>query len=204
MCAIGPAAAPLMPKLLEALSAEDHWDLEWAAADAVGAIASDDPATLSVLARSLGHPSPIVRASLVGALATLGRPAVPLLCEILDDQSDDRCEWAADALGRMGPIAADACDRLRRNARSENRAIATWSRIALAKVSADTSVAPFLIELLKDDRADLRREAALALQAIGPAAGAAIPALQAATDDEDEEVRAAAGDALSAITGPRH
>lgn len=204
VCEIGPAAAPLIPKLLQSLNSQDNWDLEWAAADAIGHIASDDPAILAVLGSSLGHPSPIVRSASARALARIGLPAVPLLCDILREHTDDRSEWAADALGRMGPVAADATALLRSNLRSKNAAIATWSAIALAKVAADASVVPSLIELLAKDRSDLRTEAALALQAIGPAASPALPALRAAMEDEDEEVRAAADGALNAISGVRH
>jgi HEAT repeat protein len=204
VCEIGPAAAPLIPKLLEALKSQDYWDLEWAAADALGHIASDDPAVLSVLASALGHPSPLVRSSAARALARTGTPALPVLLRILGNPDDDRAEWAADTLGRMGNHGAPAADTLRKHLRSNHSGLATWSAIALAKVAGAPEVVPILSKLLCNDRSDLRREAAYGLKAIGPAAQAALPAIRSALEDEDDEVRAAVQEALDAISSPRH
>lgn len=201
---IGPAAAPLVPKLLQALRSQDYWDLEWAAADALGHVASDDPAVLDVLAAALGHPSPIVRSSVARALARTGKASLAVLQKIVEDAGDTRAPWAAYALGEMGHVGAPAVGALRRNLRSRKPGLASWSAIALAKISADASVVPALIKLLKSDRQDLRREAALGLKTIGPAATTAAAALRSAADDEDEDVRAAVQEALEAIGGRKH
>jgi HEAT repeat protein len=204
VCEIGPAAAPLIPRLIEALKSADYWDLAWAAADALGHIRSGDPAVVSALASALGHPSPVVRSSAARALARIGAPALPTLRSILLKGTDKRCEWAADAVGQMGPAAAEAAELLRKHLRSRRSGLATWSTIALAKVAGDASLVPALIELLKDERSDLRYQAALGLKAIGPAAGAAVAELRSALDDEDEEVQAAVREALDAIGSRKH
>jgi HEAT repeat protein len=203
ICLLGRAAAPLIPKVLEALGAED-WDLQWAAADALGHVAADEPEVVAALASSLAHPSGIVASAAAGALGKIGAPAVPALRAILLDDADPRGEWAADALGRVGPAAADSVDLLRKHVGASNAALATWSAIGLAKVAGDPSVVPSLVKLLQDERSDLREQAAAGLKAIGPAANAAVPALNLALSDEDERVRTAAAEALSAISSRPH
>jgi HEAT repeat protein len=104
----------------------------------------------------------------------------------------------------MRHVGAPAAGALRRNLRSKKSDLAIWSAIALAKVAGDSSVVPALTKLLKGDRSDLRREAALGLKAIGPAATSAAAALRSALKDDDDEVRAAVQEALDAIASPRH
>jgi HEAT repeat protein len=204
ICEIGPAAAPLIDAVVHALESDD-WDLQWAAADALGAISSGDPKVLAVLASSLGHPSPIVRAAAARAFAKIGSPGLPVLIEILQERDGDRAEWAADALGRMGHRAREAAEALRANLRSRNPELASWCAIALAKVASDAVAAPMLAELLaRTDRPDFRREAAKGLKAIGPAASCAVDALTSAIEDDEEEVRAAVKEALAAIGAQTH
>lgn len=199
VCEIGPAAAPLAPKLIGALQTDD-WDLQWAAADALGAIASSDPKTLDALATALGHPSPLVSSAAANAFAKVGAPAVPELAAILQIDGDPRGEFAADALGRMGHRAASAADILRRNLSSSNFALAAWCAIGLAKALGDPAAVPLLIQLLdRHDRHDLQQQAAVALGVIGPPAHSATDALEAIARGGNEDVRAAATTALSAI-----
>ena len=54
-----------------------------------------------------------------------------------------------------------------------------------------------------DPNETVRREAAVALGRVGPAASAAVPALVRAQRDEEPEVRAAATDALGKLRGAR-
>jgi HEAT repeat protein len=204
ICEIGPAAGPLMPAVIRALQSED-WDLQWAAADALGAISSSDPQVLAVLGSSLGHPSPIVRRAAAGALVRIGATAVPTLIRLLEDHEDGRSEWAADALGRMGRRANDAVEALRGNLQSSNSELAAWSVIAVAKIAGDAATVPMLIDLLAQaDREDLRTEAAVGLKTIGPPAISASDALTRALKDDDAEVRAAAQEALAAINRRTH
>jgi HEAT repeat protein len=78
ICEIGPAAAPLVDSVIQALQS-DSWDLQWAAADALGLMASGDPRVVAALATALGHASPIVCSAAVAALAQIGEPALPAL-----------------------------------------------------------------------------------------------------------------------------
>jgi HEAT repeat protein len=109
---IGPAAGPLIDQVIEALQTDD-WDLQWAAADALGYMGSSDPAVLATLTAALGHDSGIVVSAATRALARIGAAAVPALSEILLQRADRRAVWAADALGQIGPAAGAAAELLR-------------------------------------------------------------------------------------------
>jgi hypothetical protein len=85
ICELGPAASPLLPDVIRALAEED-WDLQWAAADALRAIASTDQAVLSPLLDALAHPSPIVRSASARALAAAAVAALGALKVLLSDR----------------------------------------------------------------------------------------------------------------------
>src|SRR5262249_42329085 len=208
ICEIGPAAAPLIDKVIGALDSGD-WDLQWAAADALGAVASNRADVVAALTTALGHPSPIVRSAAARAFAAIGPATVPALIAILEaPDDDDRREWAADALGQMGAQAHAAIEPLKTRWRSADRALAAWCAIALAKIAGDAATVPMLIGLLaRSDRPDLQQQAALALTKIGPPAASATQALKAALRDlhaDDEHGRAAVEGALAAIGGSLH
>lgn len=204
LCVLGPAAAPLLPKLIEALETE-NWDLQWAAADAIGAIASADPVVLKTLQVALGHESPIVRSAAARALARVGSSAIPSLIDILQLQDDTRCSWAAFALGEMGPAAFTAAPQLRIGMGSSHQVLSSASAIALARIAGDPQAVPYLIQILEsEDPASPRRAAAAALGDIGLAATEAIGALELVLDDDDPEVGAAAREALEAIVAKAH
>ena len=201
---IGPAAAPLLDQVLAALESDD-WDLQWAAADALGCMGSSDPAVLAKLATALGHESVIVVSAAGAALARIGAAAVPILSDILLQPDDPRAEWAADALGRIGPAAGAAAKPLLAQLHSSRPALAAWSAIALAKITGDERVVPTLVKLLdRTDRADLREQAALGLKNVGPRAAGAANALNTLRHDPDADVRKAAEAALSVVTAARH
>lgn len=198
---IGPAAAPLLDQVLAALDSDDDWDLQWAAADALGCMGSSDPGTLAKLAKALGHESVIVVSAASAALARIGAAAVPVLSDILQHPDDPRAEWAADALGRIGPAAGAAAEPLLAQLHSPRPGLAAWSAIALAKITGDERTVPMLVKLLdRTDRADLREQAALGLKHVGPRAAEAEDALNELRDDPDADVRTAAEAALSAVT----
>ncbi len=86
-------------------------------------------------------------------------------------------------------------DRLRKAGNDERQ---TVSR-ALGRI-ASPAVAP-VAELLKDPRPEVRYWAAISLGEMGAAARSAVPALQAATNDNDSSVRNYASAALRKIRG---
>lgn len=204
ICELGPAAAPLLPKLIGALARED-WDLQWAAADALGALASTEPRVVEALLDALGHPSPIVRSASARALAGMGIAVVRRLRHIVGDPLDPRCAWAASALGEMGLIAAEALPELRAGMRGDSRSVSTACAIAIAHVGAEAEAVPYLVAILCSEELHApRREAARALGELGASAQASIAALEALLDDEDLNTVQAAEEALDAIRAVAH
>lgn len=200
---IGSAAAPLAPSIVALLALED-WDCQWAATDALAAIASSEPAVLQALSDALGHPSPIVKPAAAKAFARIGAPAVPTLIQILNDENDRRSEWAADALGQIGHNAQDAIASLRERSKSKKKNVAVWSTFALAKISGDNTLAPDLLKLLRDDDPYIRQQSVLCLVAIRPAPKSAIAALTRALEDDDIDVRFAAEEAIKLLKTSVH
>jgi len=199
ICELGPAAQALIPDVIQAL-AEENWDLQWAAADALRAIASSDAEVLRSLLEAFDHPSPIVRSASARALAAAGPLAVQPLDALLLDVSDSRASLAAFALGEIGPAATGALTNLRAGMRSGSEPLAGCCATAVARIAADVSAVPYLVATLNsDDPAAPRKAAAEALAELGPAAGAAIKALEDLTDDEDFDVAEASAQALIAI-----
>lgn len=204
VCELGPAAQALIPDVIRALAEED-WDLQWAAADALRAIASSDAAVLRSLLEAFDHPSPIVRSASARALAAAGAMAVRPLNALLLDASDPRASLAAFALGEIGPAAGGALTNLRAGMRSGSEPLAGCCAIAVVRIAAEVAAVPYLVATLSsEDPAAPRKAAAEALAELGPAAGAAIEALEALGDDEDFDVAEASAQALMAIREQPH
>lgn len=137
-------------------------------------------------------------------LGAIGEPAVPALITALADSRENVRASAAYALGEMGPTAAGAVDALiglftDESAEVRRHAI---SAVGMIKEPASKTV-PALVKVLEDKAdTDLAFFAAQALTRIGPAATAAIPALQEALLSESAYVRGFASEALGRIGTP--
>lgn len=205
ICEMGPVAAPLLPELIKALADEDYWDLQWAVADALAAVASPDVSVMDALRDALSHPSPLVRAASSRALAKTGTAAVDGLRAIVADRSDRRGVWAAWTLGEIGISAAMALPELRGALGGPDRLLASYCAVAVAQIAGDVAVLPQLIAVLRSDFPDEPRcAAALALAGMGPAAKPAVATLKLLLDDEDVNVQKAVQNALSEIQGAAH
>lgn len=204
ICELGPAASPLIPDVVNALAEED-WDLQWAAADALGAIAASDQMAQQSLLDALAHPSAIVRSASARALAAAESGAAGPLRALLADASDPRASLAAYALGEMGPVAAEAIAALRVGMRSGSQPFAGCCAIAVARIAGESGAVPYLVATLRsDDPVAPRQAAANALAELGPAATVAVEALETLLDDADFDVADAAMKALEAIRGAPH
>jgi HEAT repeat protein len=169
---MGPHAQPLLPELLDALAQDDYWDLQWAATDAIGSIASANQATMLALKEALAHESGIVRSAASRAFAGIGEPAVPFLLDVFETETDPKKrELVAAALAGIGPKARPAVPTLRSELRSEARGLRIWISIALAEIAGDPDAVPALTEALEDDElVEIWYVACQALASIGPAA----------------------------------
>ena len=141
--------------------------------------------------------SPEDRASAAYLLGYCGRSAVPALIVALGDPEPGVRQWAARALGRIGPEAEDAVPALIKSLGDPYRPVHAPASLALSRIGKP-AVAP-LTRLLNHADWELRFNAAWTLGRIGPAAAPAVPALERLSRDEQELVRRQAAWALKKI-----
>jgi HEAT repeat protein len=168
---------PAVPDLIECLRDEDDENRTWAAIT-LGEIGPDAVAAVGALLASVrDEEHPVVIPSAIQALGQIGpvaRPALPVLAPMVIDPEHRNHIMAIRAFWRIGP-----------------------------RGQAETSiVVPRLIARLSTSKHPRERAwVAEILSEIGPAAREAIPALSAAAQDPEQQVRYAASNALRALTG---
>lgn len=159
------AAVPQLPRLLAAYRREPELDVQRTLLRAFSQITPSTPEVVELLVAEL--PRPILGGQALPALGALGRtarPAVPALVAVLSGEDSSNRISAAIALGSIleaSPISPGGADPLP------------------AAVAA-------LARSLGDLHLSVRQEAAQALGRIGPAAAAAIPALIAVLELDDD------------------
>jgi HEAT repeat protein len=127
------------------------------------------------------------------------RAAVPSLTESLKSGSEFARSWALEALFTVGPTGPIGAAAALKDSNS------TWRLAILRKLMEKVrsrEIVPALIPCLEDQSAPVRALAAELLGKIGPAARAAVKALDNALDDKDPTVRASAREALKRIKQP--
>jgi len=167
---VGAAAEPAMPELLRALD-KDHWPHKYAG---------------YFSARALGN---------------IGKPAIPGLCKVFAGGDAAARANAARALGWMGADAKEAVPALIGRFKNDSSGTVR-GRAAVALIEIDPTgaeVISALAEALGDKAYGVRHTVAKVLGTCGPAAKAAIPALEKALKDERKEVKRAAALALGKI-----
>jgi HEAT repeat protein len=189
----GQTTIDALPALIAALDDPN----EQVVAVVVYAIGSAGPGAASavpVLTRALEHPASVVRVQAAKALKNI-RVATPEVRTSLARMAtkSDRQE-VAGAIEALGPIAGNSeldllVDRLAHGNYYEERAAAKALREMGPRAAPATER---LAELLFSPGLYVRRDTADILGGIGPAAGAAIPALYGALLDRDISQRAAA------------
>jgi len=94
---------------------------------------------------------------------------VPVLLPALDSQNPKERQWAAYGLGRIGPPAGPALDKLRERLADENPDVRAKAVFAISQINPDQeSVAANLAPLLADSDDSVRANAGTALFEIGP------------------------------------
>lgn len=115
---------------------------------------------------------------------------VPLLIRALDDSSPRVREAVVYSLLHIGPVAVEACPRLRKALFDDDHEVRGWSARALYTISADVPVTLRAnLELLNDADPRVRILAANNVLLMGDDGHAAIPILRALTDDPVEDVQ---------------
>ncbi len=136
----------------------------------------------------------------VFALSAVGRPAVPHMVELLEENDWWLRAAAADVLGDLGTTASDAVPHLTYALDDEAEWVRRNAVEALGNIGpAAEAAVPALSHRLQDSENWIRHNAALSLAKIGPAAAEAVPALRKNIDDEDRYARANAAVALERI-----
>ncbi len=204
--------------LREALKS-DQAKTRMAAVQSLGMIGEDAKAAVPDLVDTALHDQDqLVRIYAVASLGRIGPGAreavVPLLKLLQTEQDPQIVATVIQTFHELGPTAKPALPVLAAMAKDPqclSRFMAAWAicRIAPEARAEVAALVPHLIvQLTTDKQPNSRRFAAEVLAEIGPAAQEAIPALSAATEDQDRAVRQAAGKALEAIkrrqpgTGP--
>jgi HEAT repeat protein len=202
---VGPAAKAALPALIGALKDKDS-EVRWGAAGALGMAGTQ--AAVPALTAALKDENLEVRHIAARALVRVGdgaarAAAVPVLREVLEKGDPDqrlRAELIV-LLWKIGPEAAPAPSRLDPG---DLHAAGTMLRGVYAAKAADAATrrnaVPTLLGAFEGAAdAGYRASYAQTLGAIGPDAGAAVPALTRALKDKDERARTAAAEALKKI-----
>jgi len=171
---LGAEATAALPALTAALDDADAKVRE-AAAAAIGLLGT---ASLPTLGSMLSHPDKYVRRHSVWALGKLGPSAAPLrhrLCQILKDEDPRTASGAAQALGAIGELAADAVQSLAEAMRGTNIVLCRLAAKALSQIGRPAL--PTLVSHLRHHDPFVRGEAAVALGWMGSKAAAAVPML---------------------------
>ena len=202
LAALGDAATPA---LVEALKRPEA---RWRAAMLLARIGPKARAAVPALVGALGDKDPDVRREVLFALGSMGAEAASsegTIVKSLDDPEVRVRASAAYALGRIGQPAKVAVTHLKKSLESPDsilRVVSAWSLVQIAPKDPQVvrDALPVLMQGLQNQNVAVRRGAAEALGALGPAGRPANKQLQSATHDPDETVRKAATTALE-LTG---
>jgi HEAT repeat protein len=150
----------------------------------------------------LNHAEKEVRWAAVRGLARTGRAAVPALVHALEHASPLTREYAATALGEIGPDAGLAVPALIKALQDSDEEVVESVALALGALGeAARDAVPALIEAFQDEDAIAGRYAILALGNMGEPAAAAVPVLVNALGCNNTEFHERAAWALGNI-GP--
>jgi HEAT repeat protein len=211
------AAADAVPGLMELVSDERlPWYSRSQAAQTLGRIGRPAVDAVPLLTALLSRPAEPGETSTAAwaakALSLFGPPAAPATPELVrllndTDRTLNERLSAVEALARIGGAHADVIPALMGLARDETAASDEAAQLRVAAVdglaltgSAAAPAVPMLIRLTAEPTGRLRKQAAVALGAIGPGAGIAAPALaELVLFEELLEVREAAASSLARI-----
>ena len=203
--ALAAVGQPAVPGMIRMLRYEEVRPLVARVLAQLGPQAAE---AVPALTAALAESPPETQREILFALGSIGpasQSAVPTIAHLLKNENPKVRYSAVYALGRIGPAAAAAAPAVRANLASEDPFYQMTSAWVLVRIDpAGPEVAqltmPLLTMALEHDRAFVRVEAADALGRLGPAAASALPALQeAVAEDDNELVRQTATEAIAAI-----
>ena len=193
---LGPLAAPSLPGLVTALGDADPRTAS-GAAEALGRMGPDATDAVPALTEAMRGTNIVLCRLAAKALSQVGRAALPQLLVHLRHRDPFVRGEAALALGWMGPAAATAVFALIEALKAGD----TGRRLAPLVADGSRTPATPVTPAVAGPADGCRVNAALALGRIGPAAAAAVPALQQVAADPHEPLREAALQAIRQIKG---
>jgi len=184
LCARAGEIEGAVPALIEQLS-DPSLLVRAHAANALGHIGPAAKEAAEPLAKLIFEKDPIVCREAIQAYRDINpgpEVSIPLFARLFEDAKPEIRIHVMDAMAEQGKAAVPAMVRALQNEKA-----AVWACMVLQEIGPDAAGAvPALCEVArKDDRPEVRREAALALAAIGPKAAAAVPLLSALLDEKD-------------------
>src|SRR5437764_7531679 len=136
----------------------------------------------------------------IGRLGDLARPAVPIICRGLEDESPLVRQTAAAILAEFDGLEDSAVKALADALADEDAVVRRRVATTLGLLGAGAAAAvPALTAALRDPDESVRYSAVAALGEIGPAARSAVPELQSALDAPDGRTHAIVTVALRRI-----
>ncbi|WGF87785.1 HEAT repeat domain-containing protein [Marinivivus vitaminiproducens] len=136
------------------------------------------------------------------ALAEIGEPAIPTLLDLLETGKGRARKLAAFALGEVASNDPRLVQALCDATRDADVLVRINAVEALGLKTGTPGAVEALVRAVRDEDPQVRFSAALSLAQIGPAADAAVPALQSALDDDNRYVPGYAVEALERIATP--
>jgi HEAT repeat protein/S1-C subfamily serine protease/DNA-directed RNA polymerase subunit RPC12/RpoP len=163
-----------------------------------------DAGNLPELMRALDSKDTTVRANAARSLGDLGanaRPAVGRLLRALHDPDELVRTLALESLNKIGAPDRGDVRKLVDALKDKDAEVRAYAAGALGLIGADGRAAVrTLLDVLKDTEVPVRQKAAVALGKVGGDAKEQVqPALTAALQDSEPEVRAAAAEGLAAL-----
>jgi hypothetical protein len=191
---------------LEVFKTTETGDARWK--EAVDALTSMGLLAVPALIEATGHDHPEVRRGASTARHRIGPAIIPFLMKALKHDNPLVRESAARGLYGFAPQAQKAIPALTDALKDSDAFVRQWVATALQNLAHHFGpvvkiAVPGLADLLKDDDYMVREWASHALGTIGEAAAAALPALEAALEDEEPSVKDAVADAIKRITKDR-
>jgi HEAT repeat protein len=168
---LGPKAKAALPALNETLKDSDLWVRLYACWAILAIAPAESKAVIPVLAKEIHNGEYWARRSSVQAVASVGRPASELIPAVTEKLKD----------GDAGV-----------------RVAAAWALVQLGGLEAKNAL-PVLSAGLKDPDSWTRQTAATYLGSLGAPGKQALPALKELANDENEDVRKAAAEAVKQL-----
>jgi HEAT repeat protein len=199
---VGEAA---VPALIEALKNDKTAYWACIVLREIGPAAKD---AAPALAEKLKDSRPEIRREAVLALGALKEAAIPVLPQIAATLNDEQSQTAATfVMGQLGKIPANAEEKVRANAKSDDKFLSTVSLWALARVHPEDKelrrqATEQLVDRLKEKDPFVRVAAARALAALPPAPEITLPIWEKALKDADTTTVHHALDALASLGAP--